>query len=317
MLLDILISWDMDQIYMNRVKNISKTFSKSFIKNQSAMEYLMTYGWSILIIAVVLGALSFLGVFNPVTFAPKATAGGCQVVKNSELGISNLEGSCNNQMPQYVAQFDGQSSYIYGDGNYSFPLSNFQWIYPVNFGSSNFQVVSEFDGNQLTCGASSPYCGALQLALTTTGNVVVWNGGSDFVSNFQISLNRWSFIGFSINYTSISIYTNGEKQLFQVSTPSPANGAPIFTIFGDQAQYQDRDFKGMIANVQTYNGTVSSSTVNTLYSEGIGGVPTSTRNLVGWWPLNGNANDYSGNQNNGVPTNVVFTSNWYGGYTQP
>ena len=86
MLLDILISLDMDQVYMNRVKNIPKTFTKSFIKNQSAMEYLMTYGWSILIIAVVLGALSFLGIFNPVTFAPKATAGGCQVVKNSELG---------------------------------------------------------------------------------------------------------------------------------------------------------------------------------------------------------------------------------------
>src|SRR5271156_5026084 len=33
-------------------------------KAQSAMEYLMTYGWGILIIAVVLGALFSLGVFN-------------------------------------------------------------------------------------------------------------------------------------------------------------------------------------------------------------------------------------------------------------
>ena len=31
------------------------------------MEYLMTYGWAILIIAVVLGALFTLGVFNPNT----------------------------------------------------------------------------------------------------------------------------------------------------------------------------------------------------------------------------------------------------------
>ncbi|MDE1850221.1 MAG: hypothetical protein KGH54_00295 [Candidatus Micrarchaeota archaeon] len=36
---------------------------KSF-KIQSAMEYLMTYGWAILIIAVVLGALFSLGIFN-------------------------------------------------------------------------------------------------------------------------------------------------------------------------------------------------------------------------------------------------------------
>jgi hypothetical protein len=33
-------------------------------KAQSAMEYLMTYGWAILIMAVVLGALFYLGVFN-------------------------------------------------------------------------------------------------------------------------------------------------------------------------------------------------------------------------------------------------------------
>jgi hypothetical protein len=38
--------------------------SKYSKKAQSAMEYLMTYGWAILIIAVVLGALFSLGVFS-------------------------------------------------------------------------------------------------------------------------------------------------------------------------------------------------------------------------------------------------------------
>jgi hypothetical protein len=55
-----------------------KTLRKSFIKkkllgkasakSQSAMEYLMTYGWAILIVAVVLGALYSLGVFNGAVF---------------------------------------------------------------------------------------------------------------------------------------------------------------------------------------------------------------------------------------------------------
>ncbi|MDE1768908.1 MAG: hypothetical protein KGH62_06120, partial [Candidatus Micrarchaeota archaeon] len=36
----------------------------SFRRLQSAMEYLMTYGWAILVIAVVIGALYQLGVFN-------------------------------------------------------------------------------------------------------------------------------------------------------------------------------------------------------------------------------------------------------------
>ncbi len=38
--------------------------NKKNVKAQSAMEYLMTYGWAILIIAVVLGALFSLGVFS-------------------------------------------------------------------------------------------------------------------------------------------------------------------------------------------------------------------------------------------------------------
>jgi hypothetical protein len=31
----------------------------------------------------------------------------------------------------------------------------------------------------------------------------------------------------------------------------------------------------------------------------------------------GNGNDYSGNGNNGVPTNVVFTGGWESGYSAP
>lgn len=34
-------------------------------KAQSAMEYLMTYGWAILIILIAVGALFYLGVFSP------------------------------------------------------------------------------------------------------------------------------------------------------------------------------------------------------------------------------------------------------------
>ena len=39
-------------------------YAKIQLKAQSAMEYLMTYGWAILIISVVLASLFSLGVFN-------------------------------------------------------------------------------------------------------------------------------------------------------------------------------------------------------------------------------------------------------------
>ena len=42
------------------------------LKQQSAMEYLMTYGWAILIIAVVLSVLFYLGVFSGSSFLPNA-----------------------------------------------------------------------------------------------------------------------------------------------------------------------------------------------------------------------------------------------------
>ncbi len=43
-----------------KTKLFEKKFSDNSTKVQSAMEYLMTYGWAILIIAVVLAALDFL-----------------------------------------------------------------------------------------------------------------------------------------------------------------------------------------------------------------------------------------------------------------
>ncbi|MFH1447614.1 MAG: hypothetical protein ABIG39_02015 [Candidatus Micrarchaeota archaeon] len=36
----------------------------SFRRGQAAMEYLMTYGWAILVIVIVLAALLYLGIFN-------------------------------------------------------------------------------------------------------------------------------------------------------------------------------------------------------------------------------------------------------------
>ena len=52
-----------------------KTITNANAKSQSAMEYLMTYGWAILIIAVVLAVLFQLGVFSGGNFLPHAQAG--------------------------------------------------------------------------------------------------------------------------------------------------------------------------------------------------------------------------------------------------
>ena len=65
---------------------------------------------------------------------------------------------------------------------------------------------------------------------------------------------------------------------------------------------------GQVANVQLYDTALSSTQIKTLYEEGYAGIPVTTNGLVAWLPLDGNANDYSGNNNNGVPTNVNWVS---------
>ncbi|MGC8710478.1 MAG: hypothetical protein ACP5RF_02620, partial [Candidatus Micrarchaeia archaeon] len=98
---------------MQRAKKLLKKVSaktelliKAPSKAQTAMEYLMTYGWAILIIAVVLGALFQLGIFNASNFAPKAPPGSCQVFRPNgpdTTSFINLEGICSGELPQYVA----------------------------------------------------------------------------------------------------------------------------------------------------------------------------------------------------------------------
>ncbi len=93
-------------------KNFSKQHGVNSLLNrsQSAMEYLMTYGWAILIIAIVLVALFSLGIFNSSNFAPKAQPGSCEVLRNS--AQTSLVGQCNGMLPEYVAQFNGQNASV-------------------------------------------------------------------------------------------------------------------------------------------------------------------------------------------------------------
>ncbi len=41
-------------------------------KGQAAMEFLMTYGWAILVVLIAIGALAYFGVLNPARFLPNS-----------------------------------------------------------------------------------------------------------------------------------------------------------------------------------------------------------------------------------------------------
>ncbi len=301
-------------------RDIMKIFKK-FIKNQSAMEYLMTYGWSILIIAVVLGALSFLGVFNPMTFTPKATVGGCQVIKNTQLNVSNLAGSCNNQIPQYVAQFAGNdpSNVITQIADYQSAnsITITAWVKAVGTGTPEGTVVAlttygnTFSANIIQ-GVSLGYSNVGVSGAPTFGECCSHGAA---VGNEALGQNTWYFLAGTMSSNGEIIYLNGLKN--GTSTISEnlvgANQINIGIRNGDSFG----DFKGMIADVQVYDEPLSNTSILSLYQEGIGGVPVDLQHLIAWYPLNGNANDYSGNNNDGIVGTATFTSDWYNGYSQP
>ena len=78
---------------MDIKKEVRVWAHRSTLASQSAMEYLMTYGWAILIIAVVLAALFGLGILNLSNVSPRAPPNSCRVFGISQTTqFLNLEG---------------------------------------------------------------------------------------------------------------------------------------------------------------------------------------------------------------------------------
>ena len=300
--------------------------SRSNLKSQSAMEYLMTYGWAILIIAVVLGALFSLGVFNGSNLAPKASPGECQVFRPNGPGTTmdiNLAGECQGLEPQYVAQFNGHSSYV-SIGSAGLPLEDnprsfFAWVYwngSTSGGSwgSNTEVIFGY-GHVTGC---SPYGGTPTIFIDDA-NVLHFDGGcaSYTASPFTVTTNHWPFVGYTYNTGgNLVYYYDGQSNTITGGRTLSVSSVDAATI-GKPSTELGNFFPGSIADVQIYNTSLDANQVQALYQEGIGGAPIDPMYLVGWWPLNGNSNDYSGNNNNGQAYNVIYTGSWTSGYSAP
>ena len=195
-------------------------------KSQSAMEYLMTYGWAILIIAVVLGAIYSLGLFNGASLAPRAQPGSCQIYRPNgprTLTYISLEGACTNELPQYVAKFDGASSYLQipnpSIGLNGNAISMSAWIYVTGFTNTYPGIVSIY----------SPELDLQQVGVGTTGLVRPCPPISCVTSANVVQSNVWTMVGFSYNSTlsSLTIYINGVADKSYSTSGAISTSAPI------------------------------------------------------------------------------------------
>ncbi|MDE1851277.1 MAG: hypothetical protein KGH69_01130 [Candidatus Micrarchaeota archaeon] len=288
---------------------------KKATKLQSAMEYLMTYGWAILAIAIVMVSLYSLGIFNSGNLQPTATPGSCQVIRTA--AQVSLAGQCNNLVPKYVARFSGgggAASYVQVPDRSSLRL--------------NGPFTITLWGNINDALPSGGYPGFIK-----KGNSAVSNGGYLFFygglgsitippfkrNNQQFNMpgsipavNTWYFYALTYDGSSkLVLYENTLSSNVSVTYDTNTDNSSLSIGSGDAGGDNN------IANVQMYNTSLDSGSIKALYQEGIGGAPIDLQHVIAWWPLNGNANDYSGNSNQGTPVKVTWNANWQSGYSAP
>jgi hypothetical protein len=288
-------------------------------RSQAALQYLINYGWAILVLAFILAALSQLGLFGAFNFSVRAQPGSCQILRTGLGSSASPSGTCNGELPQFVAQYTSSpSSYVMVPAATPIqitPATPFSFTFWINDNNALQQQVVLIKANEY----------AICTAGTSTKLVDLHSHVGMIATS--ISSNKWYFfaVTFSTPATggsnTVTVYINGASQgSANIGNWGPTTGDTSPLYLGDSgisACSTTTGFTGQMANVQMYNTTLSASEVQTLYASGIGSAPIYPQTLVGWWPLNGNGNDYSGYGSNGKSTGVTFINQWLTGYTVP
>ncbi len=301
------------------------------LRGQTVLEFLVSYGWMLIILAVVLFLLFDFGFFS--FTGARASPGVCQLVRPYGVASSqfiSFTGVCTGLEPEFTVDFASINNYFYIHPSptiYGNTATSTAWIYITQFNPtvryrSNILVTNgggaELGGQGTRLSVDNDSNHELDYAVWTFG------GGGHFYEATStansIQVNKWYFVVGTYNGVDLAVYING-----QLSGTTPVNGiinvnhasTSQNSIIGEGAQLDAAIYHGYISNVQFYNTSLTQSQITTLYQKGIGAVPIDPQNLVGWWPLNGNGNDYGGNGYNGGPTNVTYNNGALGNYTAP
>lgn len=204
-----------------------------------------------------------------------------------------------NVQEGYAPIFNGQTSYIQIPNVNQLQLSTLtisSWVDYAGVASGgtwNWLLAKQNAWGVAACGVSLNPC------------YFDWHAAVQHTSTTALSKNTWYFMTAVISGGTETIYVNGANVLSGALTVQNQATTGLQIGYGNSGgQY----LNGTAANIQIYNASLSPQTINALYQEGVMGSPVQTANLVAWWPLDGNSNDYSGNGNNGQYSNIFFKS---------
>ncbi len=263
----------------------------------------MTYGATSLAVVVVLIILMQLGVFNLSTQIPTTQMGSCRLARQNVLDSIqvSLLGVCKGRPLQVFTQFNGQSSKIaipstplLGTGSFSI----FAWIKTNTTGTRQ---------GIITIGDSACTGRGIMLFVNNAGYLeaeLTCSVSGPTSAPTSVDDGRYHFVGVVNDAGMFQLYIDGAAVGSAVSQ-APNLGSGFSYIGVDASSYF---FNGVITNVQVYNTSLSAEEVASVYKEWMSGAPLPIPNTVGWWQLNGDTMDYSGNYNNGVPVNILALS---------
>ena len=305
---------------------------------QSAIEYLTTYGWAILLIMVVLVAFFYFGVFSGKSFQPRVPPGECSVYRPGGMGSIeeiDITGICTGELPEYVDRFSYGSTFSeIGTSNITVPEVKYMPEVKYNWNGVTEGKVTvtgwflSYPPGPVQTAVYYGYVAANQIGPPYNGIYFNINDPSSCSGGFYVTLyedgaicmtygvpprNTWAFGVAEWNGTHLVGYTVINSNVVSANTIGNSFDLPAHS-----SMYISTPWNGLISNVQIYNNSLTRNQVMQLYAEGLGGAPIDLKYLAGWWPLNGNINDYSGNGNTGYPYNSAGISGSYdNNYTPP
>ncbi len=288
---------DPSTIYNNNNRETLDSFydkykddAPNFTRLPNYMTWIKVIVVSIFILSI-LTILSFMSVNNnsyPTMSYPPTTYIST-LYKNYSYPIFVNSSPSTNQI---VAQFNGQNSGIMFN---SAPLNQkTNWTWSGWVYAQNYNYIYSEGNPSVTLAIYFTKGGALQVGIWNTNYSGYWMDPT--TNNNTFNLEKWYYIAISLNNGGtgsgiIKFYANG--QLILKTSGQMEDSNAYYNMLGNG--YQNgiaTPFEGYVSDIQIYNRTLSSNEIQTLYQEGIEGVPIDTYNLIGWWPLNGSIRQY-------------------------
>ncbi|MGC8688065.1 MAG: LamG-like jellyroll fold domain-containing protein [Candidatus Micrarchaeia archaeon] len=157
--------------------------------------------------------------------------------------------------------------------------------------NTNTQAFMIYSLTSSTCAPGSTDGTALVFKYTNSNGATI-----DNLQSTPIPSNIWTFATVVFSQNTLIWYINGNKAVSYTNLIPPLQSMNQIII--------GPAFSGSITNIQIYNTSLPSASINKLYNEGIMGMPIS--NTILWLPLEGNNYDYSSNNNNGIGSNIYY-----------